>query len=148
MFAEKPEWAKSSIESPSLPAAGLGEVVGEVLGAWVETTRVLLEGQQALLANARRSRGDPLHLSFREAAARLKVGRGAVLKDLIARGELKTITVQGRTRIPVDEVERLAAVGFDTNSPAPKRKKKGKGAGSTSKRRGVDPGTATKGLKF
>jgi excisionase family DNA binding protein len=53
-------------------------------------------------------------LSAREAARRLGVSRGKTIAALIDSGRLRTVTVNGRVRIPASEVERLAREGFDT----------------------------------
>lgn len=53
-------------------------------------------------------------LSLRQAAAKLRVDRNTTLKRLIHSGQLKTVTVNGQTKVAAAEVERLAAVGFET----------------------------------
>src|ERR1700687_2249859 len=46
-------------------------------------------------------------LSKRAAARRLGVDRGTTLQTLIDRGELRTVSVAGRVRIPASEIERF-----------------------------------------
>lgn len=59
-----------------------------------------------------------LALSHREAAAALGVDRGTTLRDLIAAGRLREVPWgvsaggRPRTRIPAEDVERVAREGF------------------------------------
>jgi hypothetical protein len=43
----------------------------------------------------------------------LHVSRGRTLAVLIVEGKCRTVKINGRTRIPMEEVERLAREGFD-----------------------------------
>jgi len=54
--------------------------------------------------------------SYREAAALLGVGRNGALHDLIRRGLLRPVTLNGQARIPREQVEELARHG---ENPAP-----------------------------
>jgi hypothetical protein len=58
-----------------------------------------------------------LILSKREAARLLGVGRNKTLNELIARGLLKTVVVNGHIKVPRADVERIAAKGFDLDAP-------------------------------
>lgn len=59
----------------------------------------------------------PLLLSKRRAAAMLGIGRCSTLETLIAEGKIRTVSVDGRVRIPLAEVERVAAEGTDAPPP-------------------------------
>jgi excisionase family DNA binding protein len=48
-----------------------------------------------------------------DAAQMLGVSRGRTIQVLIDTGQLKSVQINGRTRIPMAEVERLAHQGFD-----------------------------------
>ena len=52
-------------------------------------------------------------LSLREAARLLGIDRNRTLKALLASGQVRTVEVNGRTKVPLLEVERLAAQGFN-----------------------------------
>lgn len=54
---------------------------------------------------------DLLLYSYREAARRLGISRNRGLHDLIAKGALRPVTINGVARIPRAQVEHLAAVG-------------------------------------
>jgi excisionase family DNA binding protein len=58
-----------------------------------------------------------LILSKREAAKLLGVGRNQTLHDLIARGLLRTVVVNGQVKVPRADVERIAREGFDLDVP-------------------------------
>ncbi len=62
-----------------------------------------------------------LLLSKREAAKRLGIDRGTTLEYLIETGRLRTVTIVGRVRIPVAELDRLCA-DFDRASNVSPRK--------------------------
>jgi excisionase family DNA binding protein len=64
-------------------------------------------------------RATKLILSFREAAKSLGIGRDT-LRILIRAGEVRTVQVNGRTRIPRLEVERLASEGFSVCMKEPR----------------------------
>jgi len=50
-------------------------------------------------------------LSKREAARRLGIDRGTTLQDLIRSGQIRTVVLAGRVKIPVSEIERIEAGG-------------------------------------
>jgi hypothetical protein len=52
--------------------------------------------------------------SARAAAQMLGVSRGRTIAFLIDTGQVRTVEVNGRKRIPMSEIDRLASVGFDT----------------------------------
>lgn len=55
----------------------------------------------------------PLIVTLPVAAKLLGVSRGRTIQALIDSGKLKTVQVNGRTRVSMTEIERLAAQGFD-----------------------------------
>jgi hypothetical protein len=57
-------------------------------------------------------------LSKREAARRLGVDRNATLRDLIDRGEVRTVVFAGRVKIPASEIERIEQGGDRVVQPA------------------------------
>lgn len=83
-----------------------------------------------------------LILSLRQAAARLGVDRATTLHDLIRLGVIRTVDVNGKTKIPVAEVERLAREGFRTDGVAPKSKPKARKPAAS------EPWSKTDALKF
>ncbi|MBX7115915.1 MAG: helix-turn-helix domain-containing protein [Myxococcaceae bacterium] len=64
-----------------------------------------------------------LMVSHREAARLLGIDRGSTLKSLIETGHVRTVKANGRTRIPLEEVQRLAEQGFDLSQSKPKRRR-------------------------
>lgn len=60
-----------------------------------------------------RERPAKLLLSLREAAALLGIGRCNTLPRLIAEGRIRTVSIAGRVRVPLDEVQRIAREGTD-----------------------------------
>jgi|SRR5712664_292710 len=71
-----------------------------------------LEARLNALATARQPRGgDTRLLSLRGAARRLGVSRGRTLPDLIAERKVKTVTVAGRVKVPMSEIERIEREG-------------------------------------
>ena len=88
---------------------------------------------EALTREVRTLRGSSPHvlLSFREAAKRLGVDRNKVLPELVRRGELRTVDVNGQKRIPAEEIERLARQGFDVTGPAKPRARREKKKAAT-----------------
>ncbi|ABC81608.1 hypothetical protein Adeh_1836 [Anaeromyxobacter dehalogenans 2CP-C] len=62
----------------------------------------------------------PLALSKRAAAKKLGIDRGRTLSLLIRTGRLRTVPWGNAVRIPLAEVERLAAEGFDAKGAAPR----------------------------
>lgn len=59
----------------------------------------------------------PLLLSKRKAAALLGISRGDTLGEMIRAGLIRTVVLNGRVRIPREEVERIAREG--TSAPLP-----------------------------
>lgn len=68
-------------------------------------------------ASAARAPKKKLILSKREAAKLLGVGRNQTLHDLIGRGLLRTVIVNGQVKVPRADVERIAREGFDLDAP-------------------------------
>lgn len=64
----------------------------------------------------------PLLLSKRQAAKLLGVGRGNTLQWLIDEGHIRPVIIQGRVRIPLEEVQRVAREGTEA-MPKPKTRK-------------------------
>lgn len=62
-------------------------------------------------------------LSFRKAAKLLGIDRGATLNALVRSGQLRTVSAGKRQRIPMSEINRLAAVGFDSMATKPRAKR-------------------------
>lgn len=62
----------------------------------------------------------PLVLSYRQAAKLLRVDRGSTLPWLIKSGRLRVVPWGKSTRIPLAEVQRLAAEGFDAKGVSPR----------------------------
>ena len=90
-----------------------------------------LAAMQAELRSLRiqiRGRSSPRQvLSLREAARQLGIDRNRTLKALLASGQVRTVQVNGKKKIPASEVDRLAQHGFDTSRTvakprAPRRK--------------------------
>ena len=50
-------------------------------------------------------------LSMREAARRLGIAPGTTLPALIGSGQIRTVILAGRVKIPVSEIERIEAGG-------------------------------------
>lgn len=111
---------------PSQLAAWTYQQAGRV----VPPSRPMLVNQAASAADALRSAvardqkertsragKKKLILSKREAAKLLGVGRNQTLHDLIARGLLKTVVVNGQVKVPRADVERIAREGFDLDAP-------------------------------
>lgn len=72
-------------------------------------TLARLEGKLDRLLAAK---GTPrVMLSMSEAARRLGVSRNDTLHELIATKQIRTVTVRGRTRIPLSEIERVQLEG-------------------------------------
>lgn len=55
----------------------------------------------------------PLLVSKRQAARLLGIGRGDTLSRLIASGRIRVVSVDGRLRIPLEEVHRVAREGTE-----------------------------------
>jgi excisionase family DNA binding protein len=91
----------------------------------------------------RRPRPDARLLSQREAAHRLGVDRNTTLVDLIRTGQIRTVEVNGKRKVPASEVERLAQEGFDTSQPEPKRRAP-RARGASARK----PGDAIRALKL
>jgi len=85
-----------------------------------------------------------LILSKREAAKLLGVGRNKTLHELIARGLLKTVVVNGHVKVPRADVERIAREGFDLDAP----EKSARGQAKPSSTRASDLVAAIRRLKL
>ena len=80
-------------------------------------------------------------LSKREAARRLGIDRGTTLQDLINRGEIRTVVLAGRAKIPASEIERIEAGGNNPRPlPAPRERE-------PRARRSTSPGQAIRAIK-
>lgn len=88
---------------------------------YIEALEEIRSGVKLLIGGRRKRK--PGHLSFREAATQLRIDRNTTLKDLISTGQLRTIQVQGKLRVPSSEVERLCAEGFDSKKGKVSRKR-------------------------
>lgn len=75
------------------------------------------EQAQPPVARPPKSVRKKLILSKREAARLLGVGRNQTLHELIARGLLRTVVVNGQVKVPRADVERIAREGFDLDAP-------------------------------
>ena len=73
-------------------------------------------------SNGARAERKKLILSKREAARLLGVSRTSTLNEMIARGLLKTVLVNGHVKVARAEVEKIAAEGFDVTGPVPHRR--------------------------
>jgi len=101
--------------------ATLSAVLDEVRGLRAEVVAI----RSSLAAKLAPSPPPPRLLSQRQAAKMLGIDRGATLGDLLASGNLRTVTLGGRPRIPLVEVERLAAEGTTRTGRKPHRKTAG-----------------------
>ena len=81
-------------------------------------------------------------LSKREAARRLGIDRGTTLQDLIRSGQVRTVILAGRVKIPAGEIERIEA-GVDDPRPLPAAREREPRA-----RRSTSPGQAIRALKI
>jgi excisionase family DNA binding protein len=81
-------------------------------------------------------------LSKREAARRLGIDRGTTLQDLIRSGEIRTVVLAGRVKIPASEIERLEAGGNNPRSLPAARER------APRARRSTSPGQAIRALKI
>jgi excisionase family DNA binding protein len=68
------------------------------------------------------AKNPPLLLSRRRAAKLLGIDRDETLGELLSTGNIRTVTVGGRTRIPLAEVQRLAAEGTTRTGRKPHRR--------------------------
>src|SRR4051812_17622002 len=80
----------------------------------------LLRAISATLGKSARAQKPSKLLSLRQAARLLGIDRNITLHELISSGQLKTVSANGKVRIPADEVERLCREGFDSTR-APRR---------------------------
>jgi excisionase family DNA binding protein len=101
-----------------------------------EELRVALQAELAPLLR-RLGKSDRRLLSKREAARRLGIDRNTTLRDLIDGGEIRTVVIAGRVKIPASEIERLC-------EPAPAKPPKS----IDSRRPDRDPGRAIRALPF
>jgi excisionase family DNA binding protein len=77
----------------------------------------------AFKRHAKKAKPLRLMVSHREAARLLGIDRGTTLKALIEAGQIRTVQANGRVRIPLEEVERIADQGYDLSRSKPKRRK-------------------------
>jgi hypothetical protein len=101
--------------------AMLASVLAEVQALRSEVTG--LRASLAARLNGTAPPPPPRLLSKRAAAKLLGVDRGSTLGDLLATGNLRTVTLGGRPRIPLAEVERLAAEGTTRTGRKPHRRR-------------------------
>jgi hypothetical protein len=66
-----------------------------------------------LLKGRNRATGTKRFLSMREAARQLGISRDKALHDLIVSKRIRTVQVNGTTKIPASEIERVAQFGTD-----------------------------------
>jgi len=100
---------------------GLATDVSAVLRDVLEELRQLRGDVQTMRA-VPPAKSPPLLLSRRRAAKLLGVDRDETLGELLSTGNIRTVTVGGRTRIPLAEVQRLAAEGTTRTGRKPHRK--------------------------
>jgi hypothetical protein len=81
-------------------------------------------------------------LSKREAAKRLGIDRGTTLPDLIRSGQIKTVILAGRVKVPASEIERIEAGGDSPRPSAPGRRP------AAPARRSTNPGQAIRAIKI
>lgn len=97
-------------------------------GAHEEVRQELVRLRKAVLdlsdKVAPRTRVNPhaVAVGKREAARRLGVDRTTTLEDLIRSGAVKTVRWRGGVRIPVAELERLAAQGLPPSKVSARRR--------------------------
>lgn len=91
------------------------------LEATVERLASLLEARDAAPA------ASPRLLSFRAAAKRLGVSRSTTLPDMVKDRRIRVVTVGGRSKIPLSEVERIER---DGSASTPARATSPKAAGA------------------
>ena len=92
-----------------LPQDLLKTLLAEVQSLRTELTKLKAKPEKRLL-------------SFRQAAQRLGIDRNQALHILIKTKQLRTVQANGRTRIPLTEIERLAQEGFDLTRTPPRKK--------------------------
>lgn len=134
----------SSNRSSALLAAAEGILaeLREIRAALLIITSSLEENRKKS-STPRRSNPHAQLLSQREAARRLGVDRNTTLVALIRTGQLRTVEVNGKRKVPASEVERLAQEGFDSTMPEPRRRApRPRPAGSRS------PGDVIRALKL
>jgi hypothetical protein len=88
----------------------LGPAVPGELASVLRALETLTAEVAALRASSRVTAREAL--TPREAARALGVDRSRVLAPAIARGDVKAVKVNGGTRIPRTEIERIAETGF------------------------------------
>jgi hypothetical protein len=140
-----PQSVYSLLPPPEDPRAIIEELA-KLKQLVAQTPRDIAELKQ-LAVSAQRKRSDrrpwqsKRFLSKREAAQFLGVDRGTTLQALIDGGDLRTVVIVGRVKIPVSEVERLEA-GADRPTGS---KSAGRKIGT---RRQINPGQAIRALKL
>lgn len=92
----------------------LAEVLAEVRALRAENSAMRQEmaARLAPAPTAGRKRVPARLLSVRHAAERLGVSAGRTLAPAIADGRVRTVSVEGRPRVPVAEVERIERDGL------------------------------------
>jgi len=78
----------------------------DILG---ETVTALRAELSTLRKATRRCSSVRRLISKREAARQLGIDRATTLQQLIDRGEIRTVKLAGKIRIPVSEIERVSA---------------------------------------
>ncbi len=63
-------------------------------------------------------------VSLREAARRLHISKSRSLTPAIAAGTVRTVRVGGRTKVPADELQRLAREGLEPVAPKRRQRRK------------------------
>jgi len=93
---------------------------------------------------------EPRLLSKRAAARRLGVDRGTTLTRLIHSGQIRTLTVAGRVKIPASEIERIEAGPSANGSTAGPSDGQRRAATEVRAARGPqkNPGRAIRALKI
>jgi len=95
--------------------------------ALLERLAAVLEGLERRLAPLEAA-NEPMRaecrlLSMRQAARRLGISRTRTLPDLIRDRRIRTVTVNGRPKVPAHEVERIEREGTASFSVANKAKR-------------------------
>lgn len=98
-------------------ASAASQAIATVLGDQLRVVFTeLVQALGAMTTTKTNRRGaSSILVSKREAARRLGIDRNKALPALIHSGQLASVSKNGATAIPVVEIERLAAEGFDTS---------------------------------
>ncbi len=89
-----------------------------------DALRRAARNSNAPTASGSKSARKKLILSKREAAKLLGVSRTSTLNEMIERGLLKAVLVNGHVKVARAEVEKIAAEGFDVGGPVPPRRRR------------------------